>query len=61
MEKVHVARLEEDVKKIRTEIANNNYEVQAAKDLVAKTDKNLELNFKELKQSLGLVRKETEK
>lgn len=56
-----MARLEEDVKKIRTEIANNNYEVQAAKDLVAKTDKNLELNFKELKQSLGLVRKETEK
>lgn len=42
MLKENAARMEEDVKKIRNEIANNSYEVQAAKDMVARTDKNVE-------------------
>lgn len=48
----NVARMEEDVKKIRMEIADNSYEVQAAKDMVTKTDKMQEAGFKDLKQSL---------
>lgn len=59
--KENVTRMEEDVKKIRTEIANNSYEMQATKDMVAKTDKTLDLSIKDIKTSLQNSRKTAEK
>ena len=52
MTKESVARMDEDVKKIRIEIADNSYEVQAAKDMVNKTEKLIEKTQKENKDSM---------
>ena len=44
MTKDEIARLTEDVKKIRIEIADNGYEVQNSKDLCLKLEKKIDSN-----------------
>lgn len=56
MTKDEVARMTEDVKKIRIEIADNGYEVQNAKDLAIKLEKKIEANQKDLKTQLNPIR-----
>ena len=60
MTKDAVANMQADVKKIRNDIADNNYEVQNAKDLVAKTEKLIDSNHKELKTALGAARQKAD-
>ena len=61
MTKESATRMEEDVRKIRLEIADNSYEVQAAKDMVLKTEKQMMENTKELKNSIATIRDRSQK
>ena len=54
--KESIERMTEDVKKIRIEIADNGYEVQIAKDQVRNSEKLIDSNQKELKQSIQTLR-----
>ena len=56
MTKDAVARMTEDVKKIRVEIADNGYEVQNSKDLSLKLEKKIDSNHKELKSTIVTLR-----
>ena len=53
--------MEADVKKIRLEIANNSYEVQAAKDMVTKVEKIVATNDKDIKATITPLRTQNEK
>ena len=56
MTKDAVARMTEDVKKIRVEIADNGYEVQNSKDLCIKLEKKIDSNHKEVKSTMVTLR-----
>ena len=55
-----IERMTEDVKKIRIEIADNGYEVQNCKDNVAKNEKMIDSNHKDVKTLLAELKKRAE-
>ena len=59
--KVLVSNMEADVRKIRTEIADNSFEVQSAKDMALKVEKTLLTNEKELRALFPPIKEEVEK
>ena len=60
MPKEDVERITEDVKKFRIEIADSSYEMQSVKDSIAKVEKLVETNQKEVKLSMQNARVKAE-
>lgn len=58
--KEDIERITEDVKKFRIEIADSTYEMQSVKDSIAKVEKLVETNQKEIKLSMQNARVKAE-